>query len=110
MTSGRFLHHSEGAAHTIFLCVTLRAAAGEHLMLSYVTLEPNAVVEAHSHPHEQAGMVVSGSARFIAGEEERVLKPGDLYIIPGGVTHKVIALDEGCVALDVFHPVREDYL
>lgn len=110
MASGRYLHHSEGAEHTIFPGVTIRAAAGQDLMLSHVTLEPNSVVEAHSHPHEQAGMVVSGSARFIAGDEDRVLKPGDLYFIPGGVTHKVVALENGCVALDVFHPVREDYL
>jgi quercetin dioxygenase-like cupin family protein len=110
MSAPRFLHHSEGAAHDIFPGVRIQAAAGTELMLSYVTFEPNAIVEAHSHPHEQAGMVVSGSARFIVGDQERVLRPGDLYFIPGGVTHRVVATDEGCVALDVFHPVREDYL
>lgn len=110
MTAGKFLHHTEGTAHTIFPGVTLQAAAGQELMLSYVTIEPHAIVEAHSHPHEQAGMVLAGSARFIVGDDERLLRPGDLYFIPGGVTHKVVALEAGCVALDVFHPVRQDYL
>jgi quercetin dioxygenase-like cupin family protein len=105
-----FLHHTDGALHKIFPGVQIQAAAGKELMLSYVTFEPNAIVEAHSHPHEQAGMVVSGSARFIVGDKEQILKPGDLYFIPGGVTHKVVATAEGCIALDVFHPVREDYL
>ncbi|MFO1094286.1 MAG: cupin domain-containing protein [Planctomycetaceae bacterium] len=110
MSHGKFLHHTSGAAHTIFPGVHLRAAAGQELMLSYVTIEPHAVVEEHSHPHEQAGMVVSGSARFIVGNQERVLRAGDLYFIPGGVKHRVVGLEEGCVALDVFHPVREEYL
>jgi quercetin dioxygenase-like cupin family protein len=33
-----------------------------------------------------------------------------MYTIPGGVTHRVVALEEGAKALDIFHPVREDYL
>ena len=110
MSQPRFVHHTEGTRHDIFPGVTLNASAGQELMLSYVTFEPHAIVEAHSHPHEQAGMVVSGSARFIVGDTERVLRPGDMYFIPGGVTHRVVALEKGCVALDVFHPVREDYL
>ena len=69
-----------------------------------------AVVEAHSHPHEQAGMVLEGQAHFFVGEEDRVLGPGDMYCIPGGVTHRVVALNATVKALDVFHPVREDYL
>jgi quercetin dioxygenase-like cupin family protein len=74
-----------------------------------VEIEPGAVVEAHSHPHEQVGMVVEGEARFLVGDEERVLKPGDMYRIPGGVTHRVVALEGGLKALDIFHPIREDY-
>jgi len=110
MPAPKFLHHSAGVPHAIFPGVRLQAAAGTELMLSYVTFEPNAIVADHSHPHEQAGMVVSGSATFIVGDQQQVLKPGDLYFIPGGVTHRVVATAEGCVALDVFHPVREDYL
>lgn len=108
--SRTFLHRSEGASHAIFPGVALQAAAGRQIMLSYVTFEPHAVVAAHAHPHEQAGMVLSGRARFIVGDEERILGPGDMYFIPGGVTHRVVALDEGCEALDVFHPVRDEYL
>jgi quercetin dioxygenase-like cupin family protein len=55
-------------------------------------------------------MVLEGQAHFFVGEEDRVLGPGDMYCIPGGVTHRVVALDATVKALDVFHPVREDYL
>ena len=54
-------------------------------------------------------MVVKGSALFIVGDEERTLKSGEMYFIPGDVPHRVVALEDGCEALDVFHPVREDY-
>ncbi len=54
-------------------------------------------------------MVVTGRAVFTIGGEERELGPGDLYCIPGGVRHKVRALDETVQALDIFAPVREEY-
>ncbi len=79
-------------------------------MLSIVDLEPRSVVEEHSHPHEQVGMVLEGRAVFTVGGEEKTLGPGDVYRIPGHTPHKVIALDAPVRALDVFHPIREDYL
>ncbi len=105
-----FVDKSGCKRRTIFPGVEITTTAGRHMMLSLVEFQPGAVVEAHSHPHEQAGMVVEGRGRFIVGGEEKVLGPGDMYCIPGGVVHRVVALDEGLKALDVFHPIREDYL
>jgi quercetin dioxygenase-like cupin family protein len=100
----------ECARHTIFPGVHIRTCAAEKMMLSLAELEPNAVVEEHSHPHEQVGMVVEGRAIFFVGGEQKTLHPGDYYRIPGNVRHKVIALDQRVKALDVFFPIREDYL
>lgn len=105
-----FSDKSECANKTIFPGVEIFTKAGREMMLSLVEFEPHAVVEAHSHPHEQVGMVVGGRARFIVGDEERLLGPGEMYTIPGGVTHRVVASQEGCRALDIFHPIREEYL
>jgi quercetin dioxygenase-like cupin family protein len=80
------------------------------MMMSLVDLEPRSVVEEHAHPHEQLGMVLAGRAVFFIGGEQKTLGPGDMYRIPGGVRHRVVALDEPVRALDIFHPVREDYL
>lgn len=96
--------------HNIFPGVEIHACAGKEMMLSLAVFEPNAVVEWHQHPHEQVGMVIEGKAIFYVGEEERTLGPGDMYRIPGNVRHKVVALDEPFKALDIFHPIREDYL
>ena len=105
-----FVDRDRCTRKTIFPGVEIFTSACEHMMLSYVEFEPGAIVEAHSHPHEQVGMVLAGSARFIVADEERVLGPGDMYRIPGGVEHRVVALDEGLKALDIFNPVREEYL
>jgi quercetin dioxygenase-like cupin family protein len=104
-----FVTQAECAQHNIFPGVNIFATAGKELMLSLVEMEPGAVVEEHDHPHEQMGLMLTGEMTFIIGDESRVLRPGDMWRIPGGVRHKVIAGDEPVRALDVFHPVREDY-
>jgi quercetin dioxygenase-like cupin family protein len=105
-----FVDKSDCTRKTIFPGVEIFTSACRNMMLSYVEFQPGAIVEAHSHPHEQVGMVLGGRARFIVGDEERVLQRGDMYRIPGGVEHRVVALDEGLQALDIFNPVREEYL
>jgi quercetin dioxygenase-like cupin family protein len=105
-----FPEPSECSRHTIFPGVTIRTCACDKMMMSLVNLEPRSVVEEHSHPHEQVGMVLQGRAVFHIGGEERTLGPGDMFRIPGGVRHRVVVLNEPVQALDVFTPVREDYL
>ncbi len=105
-----FVDKSDCAHHTIFPGVEIHTMAGEQMMLSLVEFEPGAIVEWHSHPHEQMGMVLEGRAQFFVGDHEQVLSPGQMYRIPGGVAHKVIALDAPVRALDFFHPIRDDYL
>src|SRR4051812_2168313 len=104
-----FVPAGNGSRHAIFPGVNIVTTAGSGLMLSVVTFEPNAVVPMHSHPHEQMGMMISGRAEFTVGGITRTLGPGDIWRIPGGVPHKVVGLDGPAVALDVFHPVRDDY-
>ncbi len=89
--------------------VTARIASGEKVMFSLVTLAPGAVVPEHSHPHEQMGMMVSGTMSLTVGGETRTLSGSGIYLVPGGVLHKAVAGPEGAVALDAFSPPREEY-
>jgi quercetin dioxygenase-like cupin family protein len=89
--------------------VTARIVSGEKLMFSLVTLEPGAVVPRHSHPHEQMGMMVSGTMEFTIAGETRLLSGNELYLVPGGVPHAAKAGPGGAVALDSFSPPREEY-
>jgi quercetin dioxygenase-like cupin family protein len=101
---------AEMSRHTIFPGVHIHTCAAEKMMLSIVDLEPRAVVEEHAHPHEQVGILLSGCVEFTVGGETKTLQPGDLWRIPGGVRHKVVVLDGPAKALDIFMPIREDYL
>ncbi len=104
-----FVPRGGGSHHKIFPGVEIRTTAGQKMMLSVVDFEAGALVPEHSHPHEQMGLLVSGRLEFTIGGRTRILEPGDLWRIPGGVPHRVIALDGPAVALDVFYPIREDY-
>ncbi len=108
--SAYFVRSGGGAPREIFPGVLINAVAGKHMMLSVVNLAEGASVPLHEHPHEQMGLLVSGVLEFTIGGRTEVLSPGDIWRIPGGVPHSVVALGGPAVALDAFHPVREDYL
>ncbi len=88
--------------------VRMSATEGRQMTLSVVDLEPHAVIAEHSHPHEQVGYMVSGQMEFVIEGQSYQVRPGQIWRLPGGVSHKVIAGGEPCRAVDVFYPVRED--
>jgi quercetin dioxygenase-like cupin family protein len=104
-----FIKSGSGSHHPLFPGVEIRTTSGDQLMLSVVTLETGSVVPEHSHPHEQMGMMISGTLEFTIGGVTRIVEPGDIWRIPGNVPHKVRTLEGPAVALDVFHPIRDDY-
>lgn len=99
----------ECGRHTIFGRVQAKTDAGDHQQLSYVDIPPGGVVDWPSHANEQLGLVISGRATFTIGDEERTLGPGEFFFIPGGVRHRVVALDQPVKALDAFYPIRDEY-
>ena len=105
----RFWKPVEIPPKTLVAGVTARIASGEKLMFSLVTLEPGAVVPTHSHPHEQMGMMVSGTMELTVAGETRLLSGNEMYLVPGGVPHAAKAGPGGAVALDAFSPPREEY-
>ena len=84
--------------------------AGEGLMLSFLEMAEASEVPEHSHPHEQAGLVLSGELQFRIGSEERILKPGEAFIVPPNVVHSGVVVKGPARVLDIFTPPREDYI
>jgi quercetin dioxygenase-like cupin family protein len=84
---------------------------GESMMMALNATLPGHTVPLHTHPHEQIGMVYAGSARLRIGDEERLVTKGDFYCIPAHVPHGDTCLgDEPFVMLDIFYPVRQDWV
>jgi quercetin dioxygenase-like cupin family protein len=84
-------------------------AYNENLMLTEHTMEEGSVFPRHSHPHDQLAYLVSGHIRVSAGDESFEARAGDSFVLHGGIEHQVWALEKS-VALDIFTPLREDYL
>lgn len=79
------------------------------MMMTRVAFEAGAVGPLHRHPHHQCAVVESGSFDVTIEGRTRRLGPGDGYIVPSNAEHGVVALEPG-VLLDVFTPLREDFL
>ena len=89
--------------------VHIRTFWGNEMLLSIVDLAANAVAPIHHHPHEQVGTIVSGEFEMTIGGETSRLKPGDTYIVPGGIEHGGRTGDTPARVMDIFSPVRKDY-
>lgn len=100
---------TQGIARELAPGVSTRIFPGEHAMLSVVTIAPNGEGTMHSHPEEQWGVCLEGTAIRIQGGEEIPVKKGDFWRTPGGVPHTMRAGAEGCQVLDIFAPPREAY-
>ena len=86
---------------------------GDKIMFVVWTVKPGGAVPLHSHPHEQLSYVLQGKAEVTLGDEKRVVGPGDLYHVPfqSNLKHEVkVVGDEPFVEIDIFHPIRQDFL
>ncbi len=82
---------------------------GGSLMMVEVTFRKGGVGTPHTHVHEQVSYVVKGSFTFTLNGESRTVRAGDSIYIPSGAEHGTVALEDS-VILDVFTPIREDFL
>jgi quercetin dioxygenase-like cupin family protein len=106
--SGQVVRLVDAPALELAPGVSMRPLFGEGTMLNLLEFEAGAEVQSHSHPHEQLGHVLEGELELSIGGEVHILSPGDAYRIPGGTEHGARS-ERGCLVMDVFHPVREDY-
>ena len=79
------------------------------MMAVEVKFDTGAVGSDHSHPHTQISYVLSGAFTYHIGDEAHTMKPGDSIVVPGGSVHGCACTSAGTL-LDVFAPMREDFL
>jgi quercetin dioxygenase-like cupin family protein len=79
------------------------------IMMVKVKFEKGVAASEHSHFHTQTTFCHSGKFEFTIDGEKQVIEAGDgLYIAPN-LIHGARCIEAG-VVLDVFSPVREDFL
>jgi quercetin dioxygenase-like cupin family protein len=74
--------------------------------MSFIYFEPHTTAPVHQHREEQIGTVLEGSLEFELAGEKRILRRGDVYVIPPDVPHGAVTSEESCITLDVFSPPR----
>jgi quercetin dioxygenase-like cupin family protein len=82
---------------------------GENSLLTRFHLKKGSLLPLHSHPQEQTGFMISGKMRLFIGQESFTAEPGDSWCIKGGIGHRAEILEDSS-AIEVFSPLREDYL
>jgi quercetin dioxygenase-like cupin family protein len=82
---------------------------GESSMVTKMLYKTTNFVPFHKHPNEQSGYIISGKYKLKFDGEEYLLSEGDTYSIPANVEHSIEIIEAGQV-VDVFTPIRQDYL
>ncbi len=91
--------------------VTRRVFSGHNSMMVLNELMPGSRPNLHQHPHEQLVYIIEGTCRFVLGDETFDMQAGDVLLIPPDVPHSLeVTSSTPVLNLDVFSPIREDYL
>jgi quercetin dioxygenase-like cupin family protein len=83
---------------------------GDRVMVCRLRIAPHTVTPVHSHPHEQITLVERGPVEFFIDGQSRIAQTGDVLHFPGGLRHGATMLDQEVILVDIFSPIREDFL
>ena len=86
-----------------------RYISGEQITMARFFLKKGCYVTAHSHENEQMSTVLTGAMKFIIDGEDVIVRAGETVQIPPFTAHSAEALED-TDALDVFSPVRSDWI
>lgn len=91
--------------------ITRKMFWGENMMVARWELAAHTTIPVHDHISEQITIVQKGKLilHFPPGED-RALGEGDMFVIPPKKPHGVTIGPEDCVVVDLFSPIREDFL
>lgn len=84
-------------------------AIGKNSMVTKMNYNQGDFASAHSHPNEQSGYVISGKYKIRIDNKEFLITTGDSYAILENITHSIEVIEAGEI-IDVFTPIRKDYL
>jgi quercetin dioxygenase-like cupin family protein len=109
MTTVRLHRWDEIALEKITEMISQKIVAGEREMLAQIYLKRGALVPIHAHESEQMTYILQGALRFLVGGQEITVREGEVLHIPSQVPHQAEALED-TLELDVFSPIRRDWL
>ena len=104
---------SEVPVETLNPLLSRQFVTGAEAMFARLELKKGCVVPRHAHPNEQISYITQGALRFSLGDEasadERIVRAGELLVIPGNLPHAAEALED-TIDFDIFSPPRQDWI
>lgn len=82
---------------------------GKRVMLAQIFLKKGCVVVTHKHKSEQMTFVLDGLLELTLPNGTFRVGRGQVLVIPSNMEHSAVAL-EATLDIDIFSPVREDWL
>jgi quercetin dioxygenase-like cupin family protein len=102
-------HDSEGYSRPLAGIRQKTLTFGQRMLMTEFVLDQGHDLPLHKHPYEQAGYLVKGHIVLTIGDQQHDTLPGDSWCVPPDVTHGARVIEDS-VAIEVFSPVREDYI
>ena len=88
----------------------MKLVSSENITVCHFDIKENVDLASHKHDHEQITVVLEGTMVIQYGEVTRTLEKGDVCVIPGGVPHEAKIVKTPFKSLDIFNPIREDFI
>ena len=100
---------SEIPAERVKETLSRKLIVGKRVMLAKVFLKKGCVVATHKHKSEQMTFILDGLLEVTLPNGKVRVGKGQVLVIPSNMEHRAVALKD-TLDLDVFSPIREDWL
>lgn len=107
---GRYVNVDEMKAVEFVPGLGFRPVLSDGALVNFVSFEPGTEAPKHVHSEEQIVIVVDGEFTFDLDGDVRVMRRGDVCVVPPWVPHGAWTGDTSCLEIDVFVPPRESLL
>lgn len=84
-------------------------AYDDNLMVVKVSFDKGGIGNLHQHHHSQITHIESGKFEVEIDGVKKLLSAGDGFYIPPNTIHGAVCMEAG-VLIDVFSPMREDFI
>ncbi len=82
----------------------------DDLMVVELKWQKGMVGDVHAHPHRQCGYILKGSFEAQMDGGTQVLRAGECFYSEADVPHGLVCLEDDSLMLDIFTPMREDFV
>lgn len=108
--AGRYVEVDALDAVEFVAGLEFRPVLGERMLANFVHFAPGVEAPRHVHEEEQIVIVLEGEMHFDLDGVVRVMRKGDVAVVPAWVPHGAWTTDQECHEVDVFSPPRRSLL